>query len=89
MPEEKPHWGTQAIRDAEMRHTDKMVITTINPGTRWHLQLKVNKETGTAYINGHPFMNSAFAISEIARKFGSLHAEAEAERRRAIAETSR
>lgn len=79
MPEQF-HWGTQAIRDAEVRHTEKTVSTTINPGSGTKLLLKIDKTRGTAYINGHPFMNSSYAVAEIARKFGELHRAIERER---------
>jgi hypothetical protein len=77
MPDEKPRWGTQAIREAEIRHTEKTVSTTINPGSGTKLLLKLDKTRDTAYINGHPFMNSDFAIAEIARKFAQLRQERE------------
>lgn len=76
MPE-KFRWGTQAIRDAEIRHTEKTVSTTINPGSGSKLFLKLDKTRDTAYVNGHPFMNSDFAVAEIARKFAQLRVERE------------
>jgi len=78
-PEGKPkkhNWGTKAILDAPVRETDHMLIVDVNPGSSSPLQYKLDKERGTAFLNGHPFQSAPQMISALARKAALVEAQA-------------
>ena len=66
------HWGTRALLDAPVRETDAALVAEVNAGSGSKLVLKLNKDDGRVWINGHPFQSSAQAGSAILRKFHLL-----------------
>ncbi len=78
-PQRKPkkhNWGTKAILDAPVRETDHMLIVDVNPDSSSPLQYKLDKERGTAFLNGHPFQSAPQMLSALARKAALVEAQA-------------
>ena len=62
------NWGTKAIIDAPVRETKQMVITEVNKDSTSGLEMKLDKERGTVFLNGHPFQSASQMISALSRK---------------------
>ncbi|HEV2943696.1 MAG TPA: hypothetical protein VGX26_01090 [Solirubrobacteraceae bacterium] len=70
------NWGTKAIIEAPVRETKQMVIAEVNKDSTSKIELKLDKERGTVFLNGHPFRTSAQMFSALARKVHLIEMQA-------------